>query len=55
MAAAERREYIDAQDQYGADAFTAGIGAEAIREILMAIDLRSCAKTCGELPSPRPN
>ncbi len=32
-------QYITAQDQYGADAFTAGIGAEAVREILAAIDL----------------
>ncbi|MBL4805708.1 MAG: DNA-directed RNA polymerase subunit beta' [Rhodobacteraceae bacterium] len=32
-------EYLDAEDQYGADAFTAGIGAEAIREMLAAIDL----------------
>ncbi len=34
-------EYLDAQDQYGADAFTAGIGAEAIREMLAAIELDS--------------
>jgi DNA-directed RNA polymerase subunit beta' len=32
-------DYLDAQDQYGADAFTANIGAEAIREMLAAIDL----------------
>ena len=36
-------EYLDAQDQYGADAFTANIGAEAIREMLAAIDLESTA------------
>jgi len=34
-------EFLDAQDQYGADAFTANIGAEAIREMLAAIDLDS--------------
>ena len=34
-------EYLDAQDQYGTDAFTAGIGAEAIREMLGSIDLES--------------
>jgi len=34
-------EYLDAQDLYGADAFTAGIGAEAIREMLTAIDLQA--------------
>ena len=32
-------EFLDAQDQYGVDSFTAGIGAEAIREMLSAIDL----------------
>ncbi|MEL7278113.1 MAG: DNA-directed RNA polymerase subunit beta' [Pseudomonadota bacterium] len=32
-------EYLDAEDQYGADAFRAGIGAEAIREMLAEIDL----------------
>ncbi len=34
-------EFLDAQDQYGADAFTANIGAEAIREMLSAIDLEA--------------
>ncbi|QRF65255.1 DNA-directed RNA polymerase subunit beta' [Ponticoccus alexandrii] len=37
-------EYNDAQDQYGADAFAANIGAEAIREMLAAIDLESEAE-----------
>src|SRR5947208_632521 len=32
-------EYFKAQDEYGADSFTAKIGAEAIRDLLMAIDL----------------
>ena len=32
-------EYIKAQEDYGEDAFTAGIGAEAIRDILMAINM----------------
>jgi DNA-directed RNA polymerase subunit beta' len=32
-------EYIEAQDEFGEDAFTAGIGAEAIREILEGMDL----------------
>ncbi|MBT6299146.1 MAG: DNA-directed RNA polymerase subunit beta' [Rhodobacteraceae bacterium] len=32
-------EYMSAQDTYGMDAFTANIGAEAIREMLAAIDL----------------
>ncbi|WP_415233769.1 DNA-directed RNA polymerase subunit beta' [Pseudorhodobacter sp.] len=36
-------EYLDAQDLYGADAFTANIGAEAIREMLAAIDLEATA------------
>jgi DNA-directed RNA polymerase subunit beta' len=37
-------EFLDAQDQYGADAFTANIGAEAIREMLAAIDLDTTAE-----------
>ncbi len=38
-------EYMDAQDIYGMDAFTANIGAEAIREMLAAIDLEAEAET----------
>ena len=34
-------EYLDAQDNFGSDAFTAGIGAEAIREMLSNIDLQA--------------
>ena len=41
-------EYLDAQDQYGADAFTANIGAEAIREMLSAIDLQATAEQLRE-------
>ncbi|MDF0602986.1 DNA-directed RNA polymerase subunit beta' [Psychromarinibacter sp. C21-152] len=37
-------EFMDAQDAYGMDAFTANIGAEAIREMLAAIDLESEAE-----------
>ncbi len=37
-------EFMDAQDQYGMDAFTANIGAEAIREMLAAIDLEAEAE-----------
>jgi DNA-directed RNA polymerase subunit beta' len=37
-------EFLDAQDQYGADAFTANIGAEAIREMLANIDLEAEAE-----------
>src|SRR5213082_2521879 len=32
-------EYLKAQEQYGADSFTAAIGAEAIREMLSELDL----------------
>jgi len=32
-------EYMAAQDEYGEDSFTAGIGAEALREMLSAVDL----------------
>ncbi|MEX1154513.1 DNA-directed RNA polymerase subunit beta' [Parvibaculum sp.] len=39
-------ELLDAQDQHGEDSFTAKIGAEAIREILEALDLE---KTAAEL------
>ncbi|KFE33472.1 DNA-directed RNA polymerase subunit beta' [Thioclava atlantica] len=41
-------EYLDAQDAYGADAFTANIGAEAIREMLAAIDLEATAEQLRE-------
>jgi DNA-directed RNA polymerase subunit beta' len=34
-------EFMDAQDSFGMDAFTANIGAEAIREMLAAIDLEA--------------
>ena len=34
-------EFLDAQDQYGADGFSANIGAEAIREMLANIDLEA--------------
>ena len=38
-------EFLDAQDAYGIDAFTANIGAEAIREMLAQIDLEAEAET----------
>jgi DNA-directed RNA polymerase subunit beta' len=41
-------EFLDAQDAYGMDAFTANIGAEAIREMLAAIDLEGEADTLRE-------
>ncbi|MFI0477484.1 DNA-directed RNA polymerase subunit beta' [Paracoccus jiaweipingae] len=41
-------EYIDAQDQYGADAFSADIGAEAIRQMLANIDLATTAEQLRE-------
>jgi len=34
-------EYIKAQEEYGVDAFEAGIGAESIREILLKLDLKA--------------
>ncbi len=37
-------EHMDAQDAYGMDAFKAGIGAEAIREMLALIDLEAEAE-----------
>ncbi|WP_412507657.1 DNA-directed RNA polymerase subunit beta' [Roseovarius sp. SYSU LYC5161] len=41
-------EFLDAQDQYGMDAFTANIGAEAIREMLAQIDLEAEAEQLRE-------
>ena len=32
-------ELIEAQDEYGEDAFTAGIGAEAVKQMLISLDL----------------
>jgi DNA-directed RNA polymerase subunit beta' len=37
-------EYLRAQDEYGQDSFTAQIGAEAIRELLRAMDLPRIAE-----------
>ncbi|MCF8495941.1 MAG: DNA-directed RNA polymerase subunit beta' [Alphaproteobacteria bacterium] len=34
-------EYYDAQDEYGEENFRAGIGAEAVKEILAALDLEA--------------
>ncbi|MDP3936288.1 MAG: DNA-directed RNA polymerase subunit beta', partial [Alphaproteobacteria bacterium] len=39
-------EYFDAQDQYGDDAFTAGIGAEALKKMLMRIDMIEMRDLC---------
>src|SRR5271156_1613929 len=36
-------DYVKAQDEFGADSFTAMIGAEAIREMLKALDLDKMA------------
>ena len=36
-------EYIKAQDEYGEDSFTAKIGAEAIRDMMLALDLPKIA------------
>ncbi|HWJ72797.1 MAG TPA: DNA-directed RNA polymerase subunit beta', partial [Kaistia sp.] len=36
-------EYLRAQDEYGDDSFTALIGAEAIREMMIALDLEKLA------------
>ncbi|SNT38898.1 DNA-directed RNA polymerase subunit beta' [Tropicimonas sediminicola] len=41
-------EFMDAQDTYGMDAFTANIGAEAIREMLSMIDLEATAEQLRE-------
>jgi len=36
-------QYIEAQDEFGEDSFTAGIGAEAIRDLLKDLDLEKIA------------
>ncbi len=41
-------EFLDAQDQFGADAFSADIGAEAIRAMLANIDLAATAEQLRE-------
>ena len=35
---------LKAQEEFGEDAFTAGIGAEAVREILVNLDLKRTTK-----------
>ncbi len=37
-------EYLQAQDEFGADSFTAGIGAEAIRDLLIGLDLEETSE-----------
>jgi len=37
-------EYLQAQEEFGVDSFTAGIGAEAIRELLTNLDLEKIAE-----------
>ena len=39
---------LKAQEEFGEDAFTAGIGAEAVREILVNLDLKKEQKTLRE-------
>ena len=34
-----------AQEEFGEDAFTAGIGAEAVREILVNLDLKKSKRS----------
>ena len=41
-------EYLDAQDSYGQESFRAGIGAEAIREMLSQVDLEFEAESLRE-------
>ncbi len=41
-------ELIKSQDEFGEDSFTAGIGAEAVREILINLDLQSEQKKLRE-------
>ncbi len=41
-------EYVDAQDEYGEDSFTASIGAEALRIMLSSLDLEEDQQRCRE-------
>ncbi len=41
-------EYIEAQDEYGEENFRAGIGAEALKEILQAVDFESAIEKVEE-------
>lgn len=41
-------EFMQAQDEYGPDSFTAAIGAEAIRDMLMSLDLEKEAEKIRE-------
>ncbi|MCL4156452.1 UNVERIFIED_CONTAM: hypothetical protein GTU68_053482, partial [Idotea baltica] len=41
-------EYLDAQDQFGEESFEAGIGAEAVREMLAGLDLEEEARRLRE-------
>ena len=42
------KEYAEAKEEYGANVFRVGIGAEAIRELLKEIDLESLSKDLRE-------
>jgi len=42
------KEYVEAKEEFGANSFRVGIGAEAIQELLREIDLESLAKELRE-------
>ncbi len=42
------QEYLQAQDEYGYDAFVAKMGAEAIRDVLISIDMESLVEELHE-------
>ena len=46
---------IKAQDEFGEDSFTAGIGAEAVRDILLSLDLPKEQKRLRESLKEREN
>jgi DNA-directed RNA polymerase subunit beta' len=43
------KEYIEAQEKYGAKSFKVGMGAEAIKELLMNVDLEKESKAVKEI------
>ena len=41
-------ELLEAQDEYGEDSFSAGIGAEAVKQLLEEVDLKKLIKSLKE-------
>jgi DNA-directed RNA polymerase subunit beta' len=48
-------ELLDYQDEYGEDSFSAGIGAEAVKHMLMALDMVRRKTSFRNWPPPSPS